>query len=347
LGELFVRSLELTTDFGIDQLGIAEGAMPVPGPGQVLVKIAAVALNRRDLQMVQGSPTSGAQLPLIPFSDACGVITALGPGVSQTFLGRRIVSLFYQAWRSGRPDSHKLASTLGAPLVGVGREYALLAAEGVSSAPAFLSDFEAATLPCAALTAWRAVIEEARLQPGATVLLQGTGGVSIFALQIALAAGLQVIITSSSDAKLERCRAMGAHHTINYRETPDWAREVRRMTGGRGADLIVEVGGQGTIEQSLKAVRTGGEISVVGLLTGRAAGFDIVRLIPGGVTLRGINVGSAEMFENMCRALELWRIQPIIDKVYSWTDAGNALEAMSNGEHFGKIVLDVAASPAF
>ncbi|MBV9996907.1 MAG: NAD(P)-dependent alcohol dehydrogenase [Caulobacteraceae bacterium] len=331
-----MRALELAAAPGIENLQLVRRPKPTPGPGEVRVRMTAASLNHRDLGLISGRLKR--PLPITPFSDGCGVVDAIGPGVTEVEPGERVVSLFFQDWEAGAPDKEKLASALAYPLPGVGREYAILAERGLARAPDFLTDQEAATLPCAALTAWQALMDLGRVRPGATVVLLGTGGVSIFALQFALAAGCRTIITSSSDSKLAECRRLGAHETINYRSNPDWAAEVVRLTGA-GADLVVEVGGAGTLEQSVRAVKIGGEVMVVGALTGRGD-YNIAQIITTCVTLRGLFVGSREMFSSMCRAIEMHKIRPVIDRVYPWSEASTALRAMERGEHFGKIVLD-------
>jgi NADPH:quinone reductase-like Zn-dependent oxidoreductase len=264
----------------------------------------------------------------------------VGPGVTRVAVGDRVATLFFQNWTSGRPTLEKLGSALGFPIPGAGRELATFSQEGVSKVPDFLTDQQVATLPCAALTAWRGLFEDARLEPGDTVVLQGTGGVSIFGLQFASAAGYRTVITSSSDEKLGRARAMGAGHLVNYRTTPEWSQAVRQATGGVGADFIMEVGGAGTIQQSLKAVRIGGHIAIIGVVAGAGEGVNPGVLIGNSARLQGLSVGSREMFEAMCRAIELHRIVPVVDKVFPWTEAAAAFGAMQAGEHFGKIVLE-------
>ena len=337
-----MRALQVAAPWGLDALKVVEADDPSPGHGEVLVRMRAVSLNYRDLLMVQGGYSRGAAtdgVVITPFSDGCGVVEAVGPGVTRVAVGDRVATLFFQNWISGRPTLEKLASALGSPIPGVGRELAVLSQEGVSKVPAFLTDHQVATLPCAALTAWRGLFEDARLQPGDTVVLQGTGGVSIFGLQFAHAAGYRTVITSSSDRKLERAAALGADHRVNYREVPDWASAVRAATAGVGADLVLEVGGSGTIQQSLRAVRIGGHVAIIGVVAGGTEGVHPGALIANGVRMQGLTVGSREMFEAMCRAIELHRIAPVVDKTYPWTEAAVALETMRNGDHFGKIVL--------
>jgi NADPH:quinone reductase-like Zn-dependent oxidoreductase len=343
--ETDMRALELTRPFGIENLRVVEREIPQPGIGEVLVKIAAASLNFRDLMMVRtGGGARDGNLPITPLSDACGHIAAIGPGVSGLAVGDRVCSLFFQEWLDGAPDKHKLRSSLAMPVPGVGAEYAILNAHGVAKIPAFLTDAEGATLPCAALTAWRAVVEESQVKPGGTVVLLGTGGVSIFALQFAILAGYRTIITSSSDDKLELCRSMGAHQMINYRQVPQWGREVRRLTGGVGADLVVEVGGPGTIQQSLQATRIGGDVVIVGGLAQSAENFSVSQLIPTGVNLKGINVGSGAMFKDMCRAIEFAQVRPVIGSRHQWPDAKPAFGAIESGDYIGKVVLEFTDS---
>jgi NADPH:quinone reductase-like Zn-dependent oxidoreductase len=337
-----MRALKVEAPWGLDAIQVIEAPDPTPGSGEVLVRMRAVSLNYRDLLMVGGiyGRGSGRADAITPFSDGCGVVEAVGPGVSRVKVGDRVATLFFQNWISGPPTQEKLSSALGFPIPGAGRELAVFSQEGVSKVPDFLSDQEVSTLPCAALTAWRALFEDGRLQPGDTVVLQGTGGVSIFGLQFAHAAGYRTIITSSSDEKLERAKALGADRTINYRQTPEWGREVRDATSGQGADFILEVGGGGTIEQSMRAVRIGGHIAVVGVVAGPGTGFNPASLIGNSAKLQGVSVGSRDMFEAMCEAIALKGIQPVVDKVFPWTDAKAAFAAMEAGEHFGKIVLE-------
>ncbi|MFN3513878.1 MAG: zinc-dependent alcohol dehydrogenase family protein [Phenylobacterium sp.] len=337
-----MRALQAAAPWGLDALQVIEAPDPTPGRGEVLVRMRAVSLNYRDLLMVGGvyGRGSGTADKITPFSDGCGVVEAVGPGVTRVAPGDRVSTLFFQNWISGPPTLEKLSSALGFPIPGAGRELAVFREDGVSKVPEFLTDQQVATLPCAALTAWRALFEDARLQPGDTVVLQGTGGVSIFGLQFAHAAGYRTIITSSSDAKLERAKALGADHLVNYRQTPEWGRAVRELTGGVGADFIMEVGGAGTMQQSLRAVRIGGHIAIIGVVSGGGEGIQPAVLIGNSARMQGVSVGSRDMFEAMCRAIALHDIRPVVDRTYPWTEAKAALEAMRGGEHFGKIVLE-------
>jgi len=337
-----MRALEITAPWGFDRIAIVEREDPKPGPGEVLVRMKAVSLNYRDFLMVNGLYSRGSATAdvITPFSDGCGVVEAVGEGVTRVAVGDRVSTLFFQGWNSGRPTVEKLTTSLGSPIPGAGRELAVFSQEGVSKVPEFLTDHQVATLACAALTAWRGLFVDARLEPGDTVVLQGTGGVSIFGLQFAKAAGYRTVITSSSDEKLARAKALGADHLVNYKTTPEWSKPVKAATGGVGADFIMEVGGAGTIQQSLKAVRIGGHIAIIGVVSGAGEGLNPAQLIGNSAKLQGLSVGSREMFEAMCRAIELHKISPVVDKVYPWTQARAAFEAMQGGEHFGKIVLE-------
>ena len=337
-----MRALQLIGDVGLEHLQVVELPDPRPGPFEVLVRMRAVSLNYRDLMMIGGVYGRGTPLPLTPFSDGCGIVESVGEGVTRFAPGDRVSTLFFQKWLAGKPTREIQASALGMPVPGAGRELATFHEDGLSKVPDFLTDDQVATLACAALTAWRSLFEDARLLPGDTVLLQGTGGVSIFGLQFAKAAGFRTIITSSSDEKLARAKALGADHLINYRTTPDWGVAARALTGGRGVDFVMEVGGGGTLAQSLRAIALMGHIAIIGVLGGGAEPLTIGAMIGSGAKLQGVSVGSRAMFEAMCRAIEAHRIAPVVDKVYPFTEAKAAFEAMRAGEHFGKIVLTFA-----
>jgi len=335
-----MRALEVAPPWGLDAVVVVERPDPAPGPGEVLVRMKAVSLNYRDFLMVHGMYGRGSATDTItPFSDGCGVVEGIGEGVTRVAVGDRVATMFFQGWISGPPTLEKLVTALGHPIPGAGRELAVFSQEGVSKVPDFLTDEQVSTLPCAGLTAWRALFEDASLQPGDTVVLQGTGGVSIFGLQFAHAAGFQTVITSSSDEKLARAAGMGATQGVNYKVQPEWSKAVRATTGGRGADFIMEVGGGGTIEQSLQAVKIGGHIAIIGVVAGMGSGMNPAALIGNSAKLQGLSVGSRDMFEAMCRAIDLHQIKPVVDKVYPWTEARAAFAAMQGGEHFGKIVL--------
>ncbi|MFC3070655.1 zinc-dependent alcohol dehydrogenase family protein [Phenylobacterium soli] len=337
-----MRSLQVTEPWGLDRLEVVDLPDPTPGPGEVLVRMRAVSLNYRDFLMVNGiyGRAPSASGAVIPFSDGCGVVEAIGPGVTRFKVGDRVATLFFQGWISGPPTLEKISTALGFPIPGAGRELGVFSQEGLSKVPDFLTDQQVACLPCAALTAWRGLFEDARLKPGDTAVLQGTGGVSIFGLQFAHAAGLKTIITSSSDDKLKRAAELGADVGLNYKSDPEWSKGVRAATGGVGADIILEVGGGGTIEQSMRAIRIGGHIAIIGVVAGAGNPFNPAALIGNSAKLQGLSVGSREAFEAMCQAIELHKIQPVVDKVFAWTEAKAAFEAMAAGSHFGKIVLE-------
>lgn len=338
-----MRALNVAAPWGLDAIKVVDLPDPKPGPGHVLVRMKAVSLNYRDLLMVNGmygrGPASTTDV-ITPFSDGCGVVEAVGEGVTRFKAGDRVATLFFQGWVSGPPTLEKVVTALGFPIPGAGSELQTFSEHGLSKVPDFLSDHEVATLPCAALTAWRGLFVDARLEPGDTVVLQGTGGVSIFGLQFAHAAGLRTVITSSSDEKLERARALGADHVVNYKTTPAWSGPVRAATNGRGADFIMEVGGGGTIQESMKAIKIGGHIAIIGVVAGAGDPFNPAALIGNSAKLQGLSVGSRDMFEAMGRMIDLKKIFPVVDKVFPFTEAKAAFSAMAAGEHFGKIVLE-------
>lgn len=329
--------------YGIDNLRVAERADVQPGAGQVLLRMKAATLNYRDLLTVNGAYGPSYKLPLVPLSDGCGEVIAVGPGVTRVKAGDRVATLFFQNWIGGEPTREALGTALGGSLDGVWRDTVVLSQEGVSKVPAHLSDAEVAALPCAALTAWRGLVVEGGLKAGETVVVQGTGGVSIFALQFAKAAGAQVIVTSSSDEKLARAKALGADHLVNYKKTAAWSGAVREITGGRGADHVVEVGGAGTFGQSLASIRVGGHISIIGVLAGASNDLMIPFVIGNNAKIKGISVGAREHFEDMCRAIALHKIKPVIDKTFGFGEAKEALSYMAGQGHFGKIAINLAA----
>ena len=331
-----MRAVVLETAYGIDNLRVVERPGPTPGPGQIVVDIRAASLNYRDLATVT-SPAG--RTPFVPCSDGAGVVSAVGEGVTRVKVGEPVAPLFFQGWWAGDPTPQALGAALGGALDGVLQEKVLLSEQGVTPVPVGYTDEQAACLPCAALTAWRGLVVEGQVKSGDVMVAQGTGGVSIFALQFAKAAGATVIVTSSSDEKLERARSLGADFLINYKSTPDWAGEVRRITGGRGADHVIEVGGAGTFEQSLRAIRLGGHIAVIGILGGFVKDLNVATIFASNAVIHGVTVGSREHFEAMTRAIEATGIKPVIDKRFSLEEARGAFECMKAGAHFGKIVL--------
>jgi NADPH:quinone reductase-like Zn-dependent oxidoreductase len=334
-----MKAFQIVGSFGLENVKLVDLPEPKPGPGQVLLRMRAASLNYRDLVVIKGGYGPRQTLPRIPLSDGAGEIAAVGEGVKGFKPGDRAVGCFAPAWIEGPLTQEKVDSALGGFVDGVLAEYVPLHAEAVLAIPAHLSFEEAATLPCAALTAWNALFVADHVQPGSTVVVQGTGGVSLFALQFARTAGARVIITSSSDAKLARARELGASDGINYKTAPDWDKEVRRLTEGRGADHIVEVGGAGTLNRSLGCVRLGGMISMIGVLAGASAEVRTTMILFRAARIQGIFVGSRAMFEEMNRAIAAQNLHPVIGSTFPFTEAPAALRHMESGSHFGKIVL--------
>lgn len=332
-----MKAIEVQGDWGIDHLAVVEQPEPVPGPGQIVVAMKAASLNYRDLLTVTGR--GGARLPMIPFSDGAGDVVTVGAGVTRVRQGDRVCPTFFQSWIDGPVTAAKRASALGGSAPGVLQQRMLLDAEGVTPFPTHLSYLEAATLPCAGLTAWRGLVDEARIAPGQWVLIQGTGGVSIFALQFAKAMGCKVVVTSSSDQKLEHARKLGADVAINYKTTPDWGKAAAKATDG-GVDCVIEVGGAETFNQSLDAARVGGSVVVIGLLSGAAQKIFVPTIFGKNLHIHGISVGSREQFEAMNAFIARHGLKPVVDQVYPWLKVQDALKAMQAGAHFGKICLE-------
>lgn len=329
-------------DFGLDNLNRHEIPIPDPGAGELLIKVSAASLNYRDKALVDGIYAPDKQPKrLIPVADFAGVVAAVGEGASKFSVGDRVTSHFYSTWQDG-PWLPKYADhQVGGPLGGGLAEYQILAENAVVASPEGLTDAEAATLPIAALTPWFAMREYGSIGSGDTILVQGTGGVSIFAIQIASALGARVIATSSSDAKLDRARRLGATDTINYRTTPDWASAALELTEGRGVDLVMDVVGGEGLRDSIRAARGGGMVSVVGFLNGQSANLDLMDLIWHQTHIQGIAVGHRRSFQDLVPFLEKHKIRPVIDTVYDFEDAHAAYEQLARGA-FGKIVITVA-----
>jgi NADPH:quinone reductase-like Zn-dependent oxidoreductase len=268
-------------------------------------------------------------------------VLAPGPGVTRWNAGDRVCPLFAQGWLAGPPTRERIRRTLGSPLPGTLRQRMVVDAHSLVEIPEHLSWTEAAALPCAGVTAWSALVSQAQLTPGDSVLLLGTGGVSVFALQLAVAMGLRTCITSSSPAKLERARQLGAQHTLNYREQPEWGKAAREWAGGDGVDLVVEVGGAGTLGQSLKAVRVGGQLSLIGVLAGFSERVNLLPILMGNLRVQGILVGSRSDHEALARALKAWRLHPVVDRVFAWEQAAEAFAWLASGQHFGKVAIAV------
>jgi NADPH:quinone reductase-like Zn-dependent oxidoreductase len=330
-----VRAVVVTGD-DVASLKLTQREIPLPAAGEVRVRMTAASLNYRDLLLINGR-LKGADRPYMPLSCGCGIVDALGDGVSHVKAGDRVAPTFFMDWIDGPRDDRALRRALGGPAPGVACEFVCLPEHAMVKAPPFLSDLEVATLPCAALTAWSALFEVRNTRPGDVVLLQGTGGVSIAALQLANAAGATVIITSSSDAKLARARALGAHLTINYRSTPAWDQRTRELTDGLGADVVLDVIGSDTQAQSEAALRSGGTIAAIGLLAGRI--LEGARRAD--IDFHRIRVGSRAQFERMNRGIVANAIRPVVDQVFDLEDLGFALRVLESGSAFGKVGIRI------
>ena len=332
-----MRAYEITGPEGVDALALTERTLPVPGPGEVSVKMQANSINYRDLSTIESPVGRGFDFPRVPNSDGAGTITALGTGVTGLQVGDRVASCFMQNWPAGGITSGGMATALGGAVDGVLAEEVNLAAGGVIHFPDHLSFQEAACLPCAGLTAWNCLMVQGDMKPGDTILLLGTGGVSIFGLQFAAMCGVRVIITSSSDAKLARAKEMGAWATINYRDNPEWQEEVLRLTDGKGVDIALETGGGGTLPRTIDAVRVGGTISLIGVLTG--GDINPTAVMRKSIRLQGVYVGSSQMFADMNAAISASGLKPVISDDFSFDNARDAYHAMRAAGHFGKIVI--------
>ena len=325
--------------FGIDSLEFVERPSPSPGPGEVLVHVRAISFNYRDLLMVKGLYNPKLAFPRIPCSDGAGEVTAVGEGVTAWKPGDSVAGIFMQNWLDGPPSPAKVKGALGGDIDGTLADHVLLKETGLVRIPNHLSFQEAATLPCAAVTAWNA-LAAANLKPGATVLVQGTGGVSIFAVQFARLHGLRVLGISSSDAKLDRACALGLDAGLNYKENPNWDRWAVDQTGGEGVDLVVEVGGMGTLARSLRALRMGGAIAQVGVLAESKEPLAITSILHKQARIQGIYVGSRKDFLDMNKAITLTQLRPIGEN-FHWSQAREVLTRMEDASHFGKLVLTV------
>ncbi len=333
-----MNAWEIQKDGGIDALVATERAVPVPGAREIVVRVRAVSLNYRDLLHVLGFADRD-RWPLVPCSDGAGEVVAIGRDVTRVRVGDRVAGTFFQGWDAGPITAEAMETALGGRLQGMLATHARLDEVGAVPVPAGWSFEQAATLPCAALTAWNALVTQGKLAAGESVLVLGTGGVSLFALQIARMHGARVIVTSSSDEKLERARALGAHETINYAKTPDWEKSVLALTGGRGVDHVVEVGGAGTLEKSCLATRHGGCVWLIGVLTGFAGTVNPMQVLQKSLRVQGIYVGSAEMFRAMAAAFSANRLAPVIDRVFDFKEAPASFRCMQEAGHFGKIVV--------
>lgn len=328
------------SEFGLDSLEFVEKPTPTPGPGEVLVGVRAISLNFRDLLVMRGQYNPKMSLPRIPCSDGAGEVIAVGEGVTAWKQGDRVAGIFMQNWLEGPLTAVRAKGALGGDIDGMLSDFVVLKESGLVAVPAHLSFQEAATLPCAAVTAWNA-LASGDLHPGATILIQGTGGVSIFALQFAKLMGLRVLGISSSDEKLRRAAGLGLDAGLNYREHPDWERWVLEQTGGEGVDLIVEVGGADTLPRSLKAVRFGGTVMQIGVLTQKSGPVPLPLIFHKMLRIHGIYVGSRKDFIEMNKAISFGQLRPVGED-FHWTQAREVLAKMEEGSHFGKLVLSVS-----
>lgn len=336
-----MKCVEIAATTGIEGLRIAERPTPKVGPGQVLVRVRAASLNYRDAMILSGNYVRGVSLPRIPLSDGAGEIVEVGPGVTRVKEGDRVCGTFFQHWITGPVFPEIQNAALGGTAEGVLTEYALLDGEGVIRFPEHLSFAEAATLPCAGLTAWHGLFEAGGLRAGDTALLLGTGGVSVFGMQFARAAGARAVITSSSDEKLARAKDLGASATINYAKNANWAAMAREQTDGRGVDAVLDVAGGESTKGALEALRHGGHLAIIGGRSGPGGALDRRFILQKGLRVSGINVGSRAMFEAMNRAITVAGLKPVVDRSYDIADSVQAYRDFLTGKHFGKIVITI------
>ena len=336
-----MKCYELQGPGGIDGLELVDRPVPQPGAGQVLVRLKAATLNYRDLLIIKGGYGSRQKFPLVPVSDGAGAVESVGSGVREFAPGDRVVGSFFEGWLGGEPSEAKMHATLGGAVDGVLAEYRVFPAHALVKTPKHLSDVEAAALPCAGLTAWSAVVKLGGVKPGKTVLTQGTGGVSLFALQFAKMCGARVIATSSSEAKIERLKALGADFTLNYKNTPDWGKKARELTG-QGVDLVVEVGGVGTLNESIRATRIGGTNAFIGVLAGPPlSDLRLPLMVMQQQRLQGVTVGSVEDLQALADAITVNGIKPVIDRTFRFDQAKEAFTHMATGAHFGKVAIEI------
>ncbi len=328
-------------EFGIENLTLTERETPVPKANEVLVKFHAASLNYRDLMMVKGAYNPKPKTPLVPLSDGAGEVIAVGETVTKWKTGDRVCPIFMQGWLDSVVDAAKARTALGGNLDGCLREFGAFDENGLVKIPEHLSYGEAATLPCAAVTAYNALFCSGGLKPDDSVLIQGTGGVSTFALQMASFYGCRTIVISSSDEKLERAKELGGDDLINYKKTPDWDKKVLELTEKRGVDHVVEVGGAATLQKSVNAVKMGGHVAVIGAVASGAGEFNPTSVLMKSVRLQGIFVGSRQMFEAMNRIISEHRLKPVIDKTFAFEESREALKYMESATHFGKIVVKI------
>lgn len=335
-----MRVFQIEGDWGMEHLLLSSRPEPQAGPGQVVVRMKASSLNYRDLLVpLRGYGSHTGTLPLIPLSDGVGVVSEVGPGVRRLAVGDRVCPAYFQQWTSGEPSLERLTQSLGGPIDGTMAEYMCLPEQGVVKVPAYLTDIEAATLPCAALTAWSALVTYSNTRPGDRVLVQGCGGVALFAVKLAKLLGAHVTVISSSDERAQRVKELGADATINYRTTPEWAKASREITGGLGYDMIFELGGEKTLPQSLRCIRPGGTLAMIGVLTGSEMATSLGLIVTRQVRLQGITVGHRDGFEAMLRAFEQHQLRPVVDRVFAFDELKQAMAHLKSGAQFGKVCI--------
>ncbi len=334
-----MKLYELQNRGGLDNVVRAERADPKPGPGQVLLRMKACSLNYRDLMVAKGGYGAPPPPGRIPLSDGVGEVIEIGAGVSRVKVGDRVAGAFMQGWLGGGIPAEAPLSALGGAVDGMLAEYVVLSEQGVVKVPAHLTDDEAASLPCAAVTAWNALMRQGGLKAGDTVVCLGTGGVSMIALAFAKMSGARVIVTSSSDEKLAIAKQLGADDIINYRASPDWDKAVIELTSGRGADIVVEVGGSGTLSKSINAVRLGGTVALIGVIAGTSGEINTAAILRRHIRVQGIYVGSREMFEEMNRAIEVNQMRPAIGRSFGFEEAGAAYRYLESAAHTGKVTI--------
>ncbi len=336
-----MKQIQLSS-FGIENLKLINALPPgKPTKGQVLVRMRAASLNFRDNLVIAGKYNPKFPTPMVPCSDGAGEVIEIGESISEFQVGDRVLATFAPHWIADKATHQEMRYTLGGPIDGTHREYILFSESGLVKMPKHLSFEEGATLPCAALTAWSAFHIYSRLVAGEIVVIQGTGGVSLFGLQFAKLSGAKVILTSSSNEKIEKAKSLGADFCINYKETPDWGKEVRNLTEKTGADHIVEVGGAGTLEQSIAACRPFGVIHLIGILAGRSGELNLLPAVMNNIKIQGIVVGGRKAFQEMNRAIESGGLKPVVDKIFPMEETREALDYLKSGSHFGKIVISI------
>lgn len=335
-----MRVFQIEGDWGMHNLKLSHRPKPTAGSGQVLVRMTASSLNYRDLVVPErGYGSYTGTLPLIPISDGVGTVCEVGPDVSRVKVGDRVCPTYFQNWIGGEPDLERLTQSLGGPIDGTMTEIMCLSEQGVVKVPSHLTDAEAASLPCAALTAWSALTTGCPVKSGDRVLIQGCGGVALFAVQFAKRLGAHVTVLTSSEGRMDRVRQLGADAVINYRAVPEWAKATRDITLGRGYDLIIELGGEQTLPQSLRCIRPGGTIAMIGILSGSSMATSLGLIITRQVRLQGVTVGHRDGFEAMIRAIDQHKIQPVVDRVFGFEDLKEAMAYLKSGAQFGKVCI--------